>query len=483
MDRNLLIIGLGRVAQIALNLAAVRVMTAVLAPSEVGNLFLINSVAGFFGLVLVNPVGMYLNRKLNQWHEQQRLLQALRYFNWYLAALSVLSLPIVLFMHRALAIGAGLNGGFLMLFVALYIYINSWNQTIIPSLNLLHHRASFVAFTLATMCLGLLCSIALVRFVQAGALWWLSGQAAAQAAVAALALAYFLKVIVIPGRGLPVRRAVGRPDMAAVARFVAPLSLTTLFLWMQSQSYRILVGQRVGMEYLGLLALGLSIAANVAGAAESLVQQFYLPLFYREINADDGGMRQAAWQRMARLTLPIYTGLAVFTASMAPFLVNILASRTYGTAAVFIVAGATIELFRMVSNVLASAAHAEMKTHYLMKPYLLGGAAAVAGVFLARYSAGYRLLIPLALAASGLLTVLVMIFQVKKFMTVRIPWDLVLRSAAASAPLSVAGFWYPHAGRIAVSLAVCAAGGAYLIGTQYLVLRSVARREGADARR
>ncbi|MBI4727339.1 hypothetical protein HY768_09015 [candidate division TA06 bacterium] len=471
MDRNIIVIGTGRVMQIVLSLVSVRLFTMLLSPSQVGNLFLINSIIAFFGLVLINPVGMYLNRRLHHWFSRGRMPDVFFVFNLYLMGVSLVSLPIVLFLTKVLHVGSGLNVMVLMTFVMMNIYVSSWNQTIIPALNMLQHRKSFVAFSLLTTIIGLACSVIFVSLIERGALWWLLGQVSAQSVVTIAAFVYFHKITRAKiSRGIA-RRNYSPGNIKYAFNFVLPLAVTTLFWWLQNQSYRMIVEHIVGLEYLAMIGLGLSIAANISAAVESLVQQFYYPIYYGQINTDDKATRQTAWEKMAGFTLPIYVSTAIFAALLSPFIVSVLAGPRYQGVTIYVVIGALIELFRASSGLLASVAHAELKTRYLVKPYFIGALCAVAGVYFGARQLHSQVFIPLALVLSGFMVMIVMFFEMNRVMPIQFNWPALARSFLMSLPLVAVLAAYHLSQSLVVSVAVCAVSGIYFIGSQYLMLK------------
>src|SRR6266704_969033 len=103
---SFIIISAGRAVQIVSGLMAVRFFTSMLTTTEVGNLYLINSLAAFFGFFLLNPVGMYMNRKLNRWVEKRILLDRFFLFNGYLIAVALFAVPVIVLLNRWLAVGS-----------------------------------------------------------------------------------------------------------------------------------------------------------------------------------------------------------------------------------------------------------------------------------------------------------------------------------------------------------------------------------------
>jgi O-antigen/teichoic acid export membrane protein len=466
MNKDLLLISAGRLCQIVLALVSVRVFTTLLSASEVGNLYLINSIAAFFGFALLNPVGMYMHRKLNRWAEAGTLLDSFFLYNIYITAISIISVGVVFFLHRILHLGGNVDLTMLLLFVALYIYFNTWNQTIVAVLNLLDHRRSFVVFSLLTALLGLGAGVLLAMW-QATAVLWLCGQVAAQIFITLLAFAYLVKIRKLHFNFRRMEAVVGVDNIRNILRFVLPLALTTLLMWTQTQSYRIIVENRIGLEFLGKVGLGLSIAANIAAAVESVVQQTYMPVFYREISGGNAEKRTEACNRMFQLTIPIYLSVTLFVACLAPFLVTLLAHGNFGGAFLFVIYGAWIELFRMITGILSTAAHAEMDTRYLVRSYAAGAVIAVAGVFLGTFSRYYENLIPATLVVSGFLAMVVMYRDTKKIIRVKVGIREIKRSAIMSLPFLAALAFYSHRASLVVSFAVTSILGLYFLGSQY----------------
>jgi O-antigen/teichoic acid export membrane protein len=476
MDSNFLIISAGRVMQIAISLLSVRVFTSLLSAAEVGNLYLVNSIFGFFGLALLNPVGMFINRKLHTWSQEKNLLNRLFVFRIYLLALSLVSVPIVYCVHEFAGIGAGIPTNRLILYLVFTIYFYTWNQTILPALNMLNHRTSFVLFSTLTLVLGLLLSVVLVKTFEASAVLWLSGQVFSQMLITLLAFAYLKKILSDKLDFREIKKSISAGSFSVILAFTLPLGITTLFMWAQNQSYRLVIEKTVGLAFLGRIGLGMAIASSIASAAESILQQLYLPQYYREINTDDPVQRTKAWNRLAQATMPIYVSLTLLVSFLAPCLVTILANKKFSGAYMFVVYGAWIELFRMTVNTLSNVAHAEMKTKHLMKAYCLGGIAAVAGSYLAARQDNYQQLIPSVLVASGFLTVVAMYRDMKKLMPFKIGIRKIAASAALTAPIAGALFFYRQPLDLSGSLLIAASFGIYWLLVQY---RSVMRARAA----
>lgn len=476
---SVIIISVGRGVQIITGLLAVRLFTSFLSTSEVGNLYLVNSLSAFFGFALLNPVGMYIHRKLNVWIADKVLLDRFFLYNGYIAAVALLSLPIVFLLNRCFDVGGGANVGQLLLYVAIYLYVNTWNQTVVAIFNLMEHRISFVGYTVATTVIGLVFSTLLVLWSRT-AIWWLTGQVAAQIVVTLVAFIHLRRLL---GERVDIRRVreeISGHNFRHVMKFVAPLSITTLLLWTQSQSYRMIIENRIGLEFLGQIGLGLSIAANISAAVESIVHQAYMPVFYREISSSNPDIRAAICNRLFQMTIPLYLGLSIYVSCLAPFLVSILAHGKFSGAYLYVIFGAWIEFFRMITGILSTAAHSEMKTGYLVKAYLLGGVIAIAGVISATFGSRIEVLIPSALVLSGIVTMVVMYRQMHRIIHVKVGIREIVKAGFLSLPFAGAMLFHAHRESVVVSLLVTGLFGTYLLISQYMIFKRLMRSEGVS---
>lgn len=480
MNNDLLILSAGRVVQGVIGIVSIRVLTSLLTPAEVGNYYLILSIVGFCVLTLISPFGMYVNRKLHKWDAEGNLFRRLAAGNIYLAAVSAFSAALIFALNRGFGVGGSIAPAAFVCLTALYVYFSTCNQTIIPALNMLGDRRAFVGYTAATLVLGLALSAAFTLGLARTAVAWLSGQALAMAAAGAFALVCLRRKA--RGAASPAVPAPGvtAAEFLPVLSFAWPLGLTYFLMWTQNWSYRLVVEKTLGPDFLGQIGVGLGVAAGIAAAVESVAQQFYLPEFYREINCGDAGIRAAAWNRMARVTLPLYLSFAIMVSFAAPFILKVLAGARFSGASGFLVCGAWIEFFRMATNLLAAVAHSEMRTRHLLKSYLTGAVLAVAGTFYCAWHAGRGTYIPLALAGSGLAIACVMYHDMRGLMPLKLFTRELAASFLLSVPFASAALFYGFRDSFPASGGICAAAGLYFLGTQYIISRRL--RVSAEGR-
>lgn len=472
MNRDFVILTAGRVTQIVLSLVSVKVFTSMLEPSEVGKYYLIFTLISLFSQTLINPIGLFFNRHLHRWVNAGKILNYFFLLNLYLLLLSIVAILVITVLHIFVGVGEGLDLGYLNISVMSILVFLTLNQTIIGSLNMLSHRISFVIFSVLTQVITLTLSVIFVKYINASAFAWISGQIVALVIISIASLFYFVK---ISNSTFDMAESISSVQLSKVSNvmfFTMPLLISSLFIWLQYQSYRLIIEKFVSLEFLGFLGLGFAIASSIYAAVETLIHQLYLPVYYRNINTNDPAQRVAAWNKMAHLIFPIYLSAALLVSALSPFLMTIFASSTYAEAWPYVIFGVWIELFRSVTNTLSSVAHSEMQTRFLIKSYIGGAILAVGATFYCANS-GYESLIPAALTLSGLVTLVIMYSEMKKLMAIDIHIRHIAKTLFLSIPLMVSIFLFDQRGNIYSSFMICLILGIYILAVQYKNTRSI----------
>lgn len=466
MKAEVLILVGGRLLQALLTIASFRLLTAYLAPADLGGFYLIISVSTLFGMFLLGPVGMYINRRLFAWHASKNVYNHFLGYNIFAMAVAAFAFISVWLAWFFLGVGSQLSGVTFALVVACYVYVLNWNQNFVPALNVLGYKSLFVVFNVLTTGLGLVLSVTFVSFFSSNSISWMAGLITATG-IAAIGAEYAL------------RRKLGedksgffgggsyfcKGSVLSIAAFSIPLSGAAFFMWAQNQSYRVIIEKTNGAEFLGYMAVGFSIATSVAGIIESLVQQIYFPWYYKKITVGDKRARQEALMELTSNALPVYLIYLFFILGSAEYLVNFLVDSKYKEVFVYARYGAFIEFFRMSCNIFASAAHSEMNTRILLKPYIIGGVSAVVFSFLGAHSQRPDQLIPLGLLLSGIASLAAVWFYVERLMDIRFNFSCLIEPVLLSSLFIPLAFFSPHSA--AASLGLLTISGLYFCFLQY----------------
>jgi O-antigen/teichoic acid export membrane protein len=263
------------------------------------------------------------------------------------------------------------------------IFFSTANQTFIPSLNLLGYRGLFVLLMLVTVIFSLLASTSLVYWGERKAEIWQTGQILGQAFLGLIAGFIFFK-LVDTNKKRNTSSELLRLDSIKIRTlffFVWPLAISVLLTWVQTQSYRFIVQDLIGLQALGLFAIGYGLSASLFGIFESVLSTYFIPNFYQRLSEADKHEHALAWSEYASVMLPSMLIIISVCLSVSDALAFILLDAKFSSAAQYVIWGALAETARVTVGTYALIAHAGMNTKKLVLPNILGAVSAPIFVF------------------------------------------------------------------------------------------------------
>lgn len=469
INKELFILVIGRILQIIILLIALRISTKLLSPDEMGNLYLVLSICSFFGFFFINPVGQYINRKTYEWHENNCLLNKLYIYNYYLIFASILSI-FVIYISYSYKIGNSIELKLLIAFIPLYIFFNTWNQTIIPMINMLEKRIIFTIFTIATLLISLLVSFFFVEYYDKTAIYWFTGQIIAYGFMGLIAFIYFVRYI---DNNLDFNIAHSWINIYNIKRiliFTLPLAVSVFFVWMQSQSYRIVIEKYIGSEFLGYFGVGMAIALAISSSFETIVMQFLYPKIYKAMKNDDDF--KIVFTNIINYIIPIYFVLAVCVSFLSIYITTILVDVKYHSVYLFVSFGIWIEFFRMSTNLISTVSHSKMKTSSLILPNFVGGFIVLFGVYIVSHHENYIFLIPIVLLLAAFLLFILMFYKMNQLIKIQFNLKQLPSIFLYSGVFGLSIFFYQLALNLYYSVSIV-----FIFGIYFLwVLNNLIRR-------
>lgn len=422
-----------------------RVATTLLTPEEMGKVALILSTIAFFAMFLVNPVGMFINRRLHSWYLNGVAWHYLMRYTSYLLLVALVAGGGMLIFHSSGLSKLDLPVIWLVLLVCGSLIFNTINQTVIPSLNLLGDSPKFVWLSLATTVASFLFATLLVKVSYPTAEYWLLGLLAGQTLLAMVGAKVLYVRLSAAGsqRKFP---KIQERHFRALFSFAWPVSIAAGLGWVQSQGYRYVLEGQLGLAELGLFVAGYSISVGMMAGFESVLTTYFQPRLYRDANCNHLERQTQAWQRYAVAVVPSLLLTVVLIAMLAPELTKLFLGQEFQSAASYVIWGALAEAARVLVGVYSLTAHVHMKTRWLIFPNAAGSILSVVLCVL---------LIPrlgavgagIGLVCSGFLMVLMM-------------HVLLARQVGGGIPINSVR----QAGVFAVMLWATAAGGRYVMG-------------------
>ena len=435
----MILIVFGNAAQFILLLLIMRLVTGYLPPEEMGRLSLITAATAFFALFLVNPVGMFINRRVHAWDTLGRARYYLKLHWIYLLVVGVVAAASLAALNRIHAFGVQFNTAWLLILVCGSLLFNTVNQTAIPSLNLLEFRGRFVALTLATIGSGLLSALLLVRTFDPIAEYWLLGLLIGQAVFALIGVKLFFDKL---QPVTPVQAPSGA-HLKLLFRFAWPVAISVGFNWLQTQGYRFFVADSLGLAALGLFVAGYGISAGLMAAFESVLTTYFQPKFYKRVSNNNLAEQSLAWNDYAGAILPSLMLVTFLLAGLAPELTRFMVGPAYQSASQYVIWGVLAEGARVLAGVYSMSAHAKMKTRLLVVPNFLGAVICIALIWALAAAMGTHG-VGLARSLAGIGMIAALHYMMIAALEMKLPYRLLLMGAAMGATLfliAAAGRW------------------------------------------
>lgn len=431
---DFIIILFGKLLQIIIMIFSIRVSTTLLDPKEMGNVYIFTTIYSFFVLSLISPFGQYVNRHTHKWYQEKSIIDNLMIYFIYVIFISLLSIAIGSILYF-FGISNEININIFIFLLFSIILILTLNQTILPLLNMLHYRLSFTVLTVLTSLLSLIFGYIFVKFFGSSAENWLLGTVFSNCIFMIIGFVILRNKLNDKFNGVFYNlKKITKPKIKSILVFVIPLSIATLFMWLQNSGYRIVVEQKLGLEFLGFLGVGMAVSSQIASVVESIVMQYFHPIYYQKITNVTLEDRKKAINELINKVLPIYFMLTIFLTFFAKYIVEILVAEKYFEAYIFAVFGIWIEFFRMTTNLFGNISQSEMNTKKFMIPYIIGSILTIILVYLSSIHSEYKLYLPLALIVGGFLTMIIMYFSMKKLIDFEIDYRLIFWAFIVSIP-------------------------------------------------
>ncbi|MCR4303903.1 MAG: hypothetical protein NUV63_06710 [Gallionella sp.] len=374
----MLLVTIGRIAQFALLLLTLRLATSLLSPAEMGKISIVTATVGFFALLILNPVGMFMNRRLHAWDVRGQTIAYLTYFWRYLFGVSLFSILVLTALIGLSIWSPGIGIYWLLLLVSGNLFFGTVNQVVIPGLNLLGHRGWFIGLTVATAAVSLIFAVVLVVAVLPNAEYWLSGLLLGQLVVGLIGKKVLSKKVHRSNAESNTPPKLSLSHYKNLLRFAWPVAIAVGLGWIQSQGYRYLMEERLGLIELGLFVAGYGISSGLIAGFDSIFATYFQPRFYKQISKGNFGEQSHAWTEYSQAILPSLLLTSIFIMATAPELTQLLLGANFRSSSQYVVWGALAELARISAGVFGMAAHARMNTKLLLLPNLAGAVISIA---------------------------------------------------------------------------------------------------------
>jgi len=472
MDKQFIILLIGRIFQAVLGLASLKLMTKILNGEELGTIFLINSLSSYLSLLILNPIGLYLNKNYlsSKYNGTSKKLLNFYFINTFISVLlGTIIISIIKWKTNIVTSVSILNIFFLLFWGTL---LNSWLSTCTTLINLGNERLKFITFNISSIALSLLASFLFTYFNQRIAEYWFLGQIVGQSIPFILAWVNLTKS---NNKNTDTSIIETPISWKEILPFCLPLSLANIFMWIQNESFRFLIEKYLNLNTLAEIGIGLTLSLSIFTVLESLCHQFYLPIFYKEITmaGNDLGKRENAWARMFSSLTPAYIITTLFVVFLGPFIMRILADEKYISSYKYLILGGLIQFIRLQSSLFSLAGQGENKNKPLLYSYVVGAILTLAGVFIAiKLNLGVIYLV-LTLILAATLSLFLLYWLLSKSFSFKFYIPGLWRILISSLPFLFAIFFWPLQKNLQLSLLVTSIFGLYFIFLQFTAYKGV----------
>ena len=414
-----------------------RAATTFLPPAELARFFLISSAVSLYGSILLNPVGMFMNRRFHAWNSRGLVVNYYSYFWTYLLFVAFAASLSIIFLVNANVLTFHTNLYWLVFLIFASVLISTANTVVIPGLNMLGRRASFVFLTLATTAISLIAGLSMVILVEPKTEYWLIGILMGQLVIALLGGQIFYKSINRFNSLIDSEMNMSRNHISVLWRFSWPILVGASLIWVQSQSYRFIMENSIGLVQVGLFVAGYGISAGMIAGFEAILTSYFQPIFYRNISSEDVVAQGKAWTNYAEAILQPLLPVGFLLVAAAPELTILLLGASYSESSQFIVWGSIAELARVAYGVFSMAAHARMQTNRLLLPGLIGVIISITGTLLLmpKYGANG---VGIALALAGIAMVFVVYLATRRELVMKLSGMTFIKSSIFGLGLVIA---------------------------------------------
>jgi len=471
--RDFAVIVIGRILQVVFAFLSVRLTTTLLGPTQLGRMNLVLGVTSWFSLLLISPVSNYLNRQTLDLNNQGKLLPSLVSYTVFLAGVALIASFVLAAIHVKVGVGTPIQLSWLLGLVVATIFVGMLSTTLVTVVNMLGQRIWFVLLSNLSLWLGLGAAVGMSSWFGQQTEYWMSGLLIGQMIVMLLSIIVIYRLAARTNQE-PERteRAAGF-DIRSIFLFSWPLIISTAFYWLQNSGYRFVLVGLTDETTVGLFVAGIAIAISPMVMFETLVGEYYRPIFYREITHSSNIQKGQTWNLYASAYFPAVILVAIFMAFSGPLLARILVSQAFQDVSWLAFWGAIVQAALMINATYVLLVFASLDTRIMIWPNVIGAIVALSGLLI---------LVPwhpllgtgVALSLGMLVTMIDLARRLHPIFSLQLPWRRITWAGLISLPLVIGlkGIqWLWPEPTLFQTIGGLGIAGIYMMGSQFILAR------------
>lgn len=385
---------IGRSIQFLLMFVSIKVITSLLAPFEYGVYGVMLATTGIFSYVLIGPIGLAINRFLNQWTAEGVVKHIYEKFFIYVLIISLLAALVASFSSEK----------FILSFASIFFYMLTYTiaYTLIPNLNILGKEKKFFFLLNLNISMGIIFGYLLIKKFEPTYQYWLFGISLGN--LISSLMAYF-----IYHREVFKKAASTRPlDYRKYISFSSYILVSSIFTWGYLMGYRYIAESQIGYESLGVYMACVMIATGIISSYEQVVSGVYIAKFYREVDINPD-----AWFIYAKKMITTSVPVCAFVIFSCEIIAKNILAAQYNSFFIFIQVCAVSEMFRVIISTFGYKYHGNRKTQANIIPSLI--LCSLSNLLIYLYVKEYgAIFIPISMTISSIIVVSAYVFVIGK---------------------------------------------------------------------
>jgi len=428
--KDFFVILIGRVFQVLASIFSVKLLTNMLDVAEIGRYYLLSSLLSWVSLVFINPVSTFMGRHFIEWKELNTLKSRYKIYSKYTLFVAFISVLFFAVWNNFFGFGVSVSTLFLVLILFFNIAVGEICALSITGLNIFNKRYLYVFLTNLVSWGGMgLAFLFVVKFSK-NAENWIIGFTIAKILGGMIAFLIFFKFF---GKSEKDNTSNMSSFIAEIFKFSWPLAIGVGLYWIQTQGYRFVFSNIAGKETLGLFGAGYAVGSGLLTAYEQVFNQYYQPIFYKEITTDNKELRMAAVRRYAERFIPTVIVVSSGIIAFSSVVIVLFTAPKFAGAFVAVIWSVIIETIRIIHTAYYQAAIAEKNSSILLLSGFSGALGAIGFMFLlSRFGLNGA---GIALTLSWAIMLCVQMFLMRNKMKNILPLKKILKTLLFSIPI------------------------------------------------
>ena len=364
------VVALGRLILALFGFFSLKISSALLGESNFGLLLILLAFQSLYSLVLISPIGNYLNNIFFAKEDRSIVVVNLRWLRRYTLSFSViLAILATVYIQKFLHVPS--NSYLLAFSITAYCVFLSWNNNLANLLNLNLCRAESAIYSLVQQVLAFFLAFALYS-INNTVLFWLLGLSLGNLIWFLIAYQWSHGLI---SKENPRKLQISNIKYSEIIKFSAPLSASAILVWFQSAGYRLVWNPIL----VASISICLSISSQIFSILDSVLSQYFYPYFYKNsfegsnINSNQSLYQKSrSFSSLINVVLPIYLVITAILLLVSENIYRFIVPASFSSSFAILQIGFLIELLRILNNTFNLASIVQSKTFYPLVPAFIG---------------------------------------------------------------------------------------------------------------